>query len=114
MTPYRGAEAIIDRPADGCYITGLYLEGAAWSDSVNALCAAQPKVLIEELPILQVMPIEHNKLKLLRTFKTPVYVTQGRRNAMGVGCVFEADLDSGEHASHWILQGAALVLNNDS
>ena len=114
VTPYRTAAEIADRPTDGCYITGLYLEGAAWSDSANVLCAAQPKVLIEELPILQVMPIEHNKLKLLRTFKTPVYVTQGRRNAMGVGCVFEADLDSGEHASHWILQGAALVLNNDS
>ena len=114
VTPYRTAADIAERPADGCFITGLYLEGAAWSDAANALCSAQPKVLIDELPILQVMPIEHNKLKLLRTFKTPVYVTQGRRSAMGVGCVFEADLDSGEHASHWILQGAALVLNNDS
>ena len=27
--------------------------------------------------------------------------------------VFEADLDTREHASHWTLQGAALVLNSD-
>jgi hypothetical protein len=29
---------------------------------------------------------------LQNTFKTPVYVTSQRRNAMGVGLVFEADL----------------------
>ena len=28
--------------------------------------------------------------------------------------VFEADLDSKEHQSHWVLQGTALVLNNDA
>jgi dynein heavy chain len=42
-----------------------------------------------------------------------VYVTQARRNAMGVGLVFEADLSTSEHPSHWVLQGVALVLNTD-
>ena len=35
------------------------------------------------------------------------------RNAMGVGLVFEADLATKEHASHWILQGVCLLLNTD-
>ena len=72
-----------------------------------------PKVLVTELPILQVIPIEASKLKLQNTFKTPVYVTQSRRNAMGVGLVFEADLATDEHSSHWTLQGVALTLNID-
>lgn len=38
---------------------------------------------------------------------------QARRNAMGVGLVFEADLASQEHPSHWVLQGVALVQNTD-
>ncbi len=42
-----------------------------------------------------------------------MYVTQARRNAMGVGLVFEADLSTSEHPSHWVLQGVALVLNTD-
>jgi dynein heavy chain, axonemal len=42
-----------------------------------------------------------------------VYVTQARRDAMGRGLVFEADLATGEHDSHWVLQGAALVLGVD-
>ena len=32
---------------------------------------------------------------------------------MGVGLVFEADLATHEHPSHWVLQGTALVLNTD-
>ena len=36
--------------------------------------------------------------------------TQARRNAAGVGLVFEADLATDRHPSHWILEGVALVL----
>lgn len=81
------------------------------------------------MPVIQIIPVEANKLKLkgiyifflfdylfilcLDTLRTPVYVTQNRRNAMGVGLVFEADLPTQEHPSHWILQGVCLVLNTD-
>jgi Dynein heavy chain C-terminal domain len=98
----------------GCYISGLYLEGAAWDDGTGSLRAQDPKVLVVELPIMQVIPIEASKLKLHNTFKTPVYVTQARRNAMGVGLVFEADLTTAGHSSHWVLQGVSLCLNTDS
>ncbi|KAG5320172.1 DYH10 protein, partial [Pseudoatta argentina] len=47
------------------------------------------------------------------TFKTPVYTTSNRRNALGAGLVFEANLATSEHISHWILQGVCLVLNID-
>lgn len=65
------------------------------------------------MPIMQVVPVEANKLKLRGTLKTPVYVTQARKNAAGFGLVFEADMPAEEHSSHWILQGVALCLNID-
>ena len=68
---------------------------------------------MQELPILRITPIESHKLKLQGTFRTPVYVTSNRRNAMGVGLVFEADLTTKSHPSHWVLQGACLTLNDD-
>ena len=52
-------------------------------------------------------------IKIKDNLKTPVYVTQSRKNAMGVGQVFVADIRTPEHSSHWILQGVALVLNVD-
>jgi dynein heavy chain len=94
-------------------VTGLYLEGAGWDVKRSVLKKQDPKVLVTELPIMEVIPIEASKLKLSNTFKAPVYVTQARRNAMGVGLVFEADLATTEHPSHWVLQGVALCLNID-
>jgi dynein heavy chain len=98
----------------GCYVSGLYLEGAAWDIEASELRTQDPKVLVVELPIMQIIPIEASKIKLHNTFKTPVYVTQSRKNAMGVGLVFEADLATAEHVSLWVLQGVALCLNIDS
>ncbi|GLI59150.1 hypothetical protein VaNZ11_000978 [Volvox africanus] len=113
VTKYTDPYQVTERPRYGCYMTGLYLEGAAWDMEEGQLRKQDPKVLVTELPILQVIPIEANKLKLANTFRAPVYVTQARRNAMGVGLVFDADLASSEHSSHWVLQGVALVLNID-
>jgi dynein heavy chain len=98
----------------GCYVQGLYLEGAAWDFEHRQLRPQDPKVLVIDLPIMQVIPVEASKLKLHNTFRTPVYVTQARKNAMGVGLVFEADLATEEHTSHWVLQGVALCLNIDT
>lgn len=82
---------------------------------MNEMCLARqdPKVLIQEMPVIKVIPIEFNKLKLRGTIVLPVYVTSDRANAMGVGGVFEANIPTEEHSSHWILQGACLILNQD-
>lgn len=113
VTGFTNAENV-ERLESGCYVSGLYLEGAAWDIQDSCLVRQEPKVLVTELPILQVIPIEASKLKMQNTFKTPVYVTQDRRNAMGVGLVFEADLQIFEHQSHCVLQGVALCLNTDN
>lgn len=113
VTKFTSAEGLASLES-GCYVQGLYLEGAAWDHEHSVLRAQDPKVLVVELPIMQVIPIEASKLKLHNTFRTPVYVTQARRNAMGVGLVVEADLATHEHTSHWVLQGVALSLNIDS
>lgn len=110
---YTEASQVPEKPKYGCYVSGLYLEGAGWDHVHSHLTRQDPKVLVTELPILQIVPIEANKLKLANTFRAPVYVTQARRSAMGVGLVFEADLASQEHPSHWVLQGVALVQNTD-
>ena len=62
---------------------------------------------------MQVIPIEAARVKLTNTLRTPVYSTQIRKNAMGFGLVFEADLATPEHPSLWVLQGVALCLNTD-
>ena len=114
VTKFIKAEEVTERLQDGCYISGLYIEGAGWDSKESRLVRQPPKVLIQEMPVLQVIPVEAHRLKLSGTFRSPVYVTSDRKSAAGVGMVFEADLDSKEHQSHWVLQGTALVLNSDA
>ena len=114
VTKFVHKEEVGEKLESGCYVEGLFLEGAAWNHEKCALERQKPKVLVQELPILQVIPIEASRLKLHNTLKTPVYVTQARRNAMGVGLVFSADLYTEDHASHWVLQGVSLSLNIDT
>lgn len=132
--------------SSGCYVSGLYLEGADWDVEKGCLVRSKPKGLVVELPILKVIPTEARRLRLQvwttattvfctilqftvlflltcvffffffepqNTLRTPVYTTSLRRNAMGVGLVFEADLSTTMHYSHWVLQGVCLCLNAD-
>uniref|UniRef100_A0A8D3AXA9 AAA+ ATPase domain-containing protein n=1 Tax=Scophthalmus maximus TaxID=52904 RepID=A0A8D3AXA9_SCOMX len=113
VTQYRSEEEISDRPGQGFFVSGLYLEGADWDTEKCCLVRSRPKVLVVELPILRVIPIEARRLRLQNTLRTPVYTTSLRRNAMGVGLVFEADLFTTMDISHWVLQGVCLCLNAD-
>ncbi|XP_058981464.1 dynein axonemal heavy chain 10-like [Musca domestica] len=113
VTKFVDPDDIEERPVTGCYISGLHIEGARWDMERMQLGRSLPKVLVEDLPILSVVPIESHRLKLQNTFRAPVYTTSLRRNAMGVGLVFEADLATTEDLSHWILQGVCLTLNRD-
>uniref|UniRef100_A0A8C4WLB8 Dynein axonemal heavy chain 10 n=1 Tax=Gopherus evgoodei TaxID=1825980 RepID=A0A8C4WLB8_9SAUR len=113
VTQYGTAEEVTERPGQGCFVSGLYLEGADWDIENCCLARSKPKVLTVDLPILKIIPIESHRLKLQNTFRTPVYTTSMRRNAMGIGLVFEADLSTVKHISHWVLQGVCLTLNSD-
>jgi dynein heavy chain, axonemal len=41
-----------DPPAKGCYINGLFMEGARWSNEDMVIADSIPKVLISTVPIL--------------------------------------------------------------
>lgn len=48
----------------GCFVSGLYLQGADWDMEKGCLVKSIPKVLLVELPILKVIPIEAHRLRL--------------------------------------------------
>jgi len=114
VTKFADRSDVKQKLLDGTYVEGMYLEGARWDIENGRLGRQLPKQLIQLMPLIEVIPVEANRLKLRDELPTPVYITQLRRNAMGVGLVFEANLHTKEHVSVWILQGVALVLNDDS
>jgi len=52
----------------GCYISGIFIEGARWDMDAQCLAVSKTNVLIENLPIILIVPIEATKLKLLVTY----------------------------------------------
>jgi len=120
VTEFTREDEILAKPELGCYITGLFLEGASWDHHNQCLASQHDKVLVSELPILRLVPTQttarsqsSTSASSSKSFKCPVYFTQNRRDAMGRGLVFEADLTSVDHPALWTLQGVALCLNTD-
>lgn len=64
VSKFTKPEYVEDKPDQGCYVSGLYLEGARWDLNEQCLKRSLPKILIEELPILIVIPIEAHRLRL--------------------------------------------------
>ena len=62
---YAHPDQVTEKAPSGCYVSGLYLEGARWDLEKSCLTRSKPKVLIEELPILRIIPIEAHRLKLV-------------------------------------------------
>ncbi|DBA95316.1 TPA: Dynein heavy chain cytoplasmic [Trebouxia sp. C0006] len=72
LTKLTDPAQVAEKPRHGCYITGLYLEGAGWDPEQGVLARQEPKVLVTELPIVQIVPVEATKLKSSNVFKAPV------------------------------------------
>merc|ERR1712159_899884 len=51
----RDGSDISERPQDGAFIHGLYLEGARWSDESHVLADSRPKELYTLLPVLHLL-----------------------------------------------------------
>ena len=64
VTEFVSSDDVLEKPSTGCYVKGLYLEGASWNLQKSVLSRPIPKQLVVELPILRVIPIEAHKLKL--------------------------------------------------
>jgi dynein heavy chain len=64
VTEWETAEDVNERAHQGCFVTGLYIEGASWDVPKSCLTRQKPKSLIQQLPVMKVIPIESHKLKL--------------------------------------------------
>ena len=47
---------ISEKPKDGCYIYGMYLEGCKWDYDKHILEESDPKKLFVDLPLIHLLP----------------------------------------------------------
>jgi dynein heavy chain len=66
-------EIIKAPPEDGCYIRGLFLEGARWEYTKHVLADSRPKELYIDLPIMWLNPKQFRKPSTSGIYQCPVY-----------------------------------------
>eukprot|EP00968_Pinguiococcus_pyrenoidosus_P017694 scaffold1786_cov250-Pinguiococcus_pyrenoidosus.AAC.1 len=66
-------EEIQEAPSDGCYIYGIFLEGARWDPDVGSLVDPRPKELFSAMPVVHLLPVQHRKQPTGGIYRCPVY-----------------------------------------
>lgn len=48
---------IKEKPEAGCYVYGIFLEGARWDSQTHLLTSSRPKELFSTLPMMKLLPV---------------------------------------------------------
>ncbi|EFJ31602.1 hypothetical protein SELMODRAFT_86461 [Selaginella moellendorffii] len=103
------------KPEDGCYIYGMFLEGARWDFEKMMLAESLPKVLYSPAPKIWLSPCEVSKKKEFPCYHCPLYRTAERRGVLATtghssNFVFNVELPTDMPPDHWIRRGVAMLL----
>ncbi|KAG8459526.1 hypothetical protein KFE25_012861 [Diacronema lutheri] len=118
-------DAITEAPADGCYVHGMFIEGARWDTELRALAESRPKVLFEPFPVVWLNPQPDRAKPDAGIYICPVYKTLSRAGVLSTtghstNFVLYVELPSRDSCSgvytqyaptfspHWIKRSVAL------
>ncbi|KAM4722817.1 dynein axonemal heavy chain 1 [Rhinophrynus dorsalis] len=102
------------RPSEGCYIHGLFLEGACWDRSKLQLVESRPKELYTEMAVIWLVPVPDRKPSTSGIYLCPIYKTLTRAGTLSTtghstNYVIAVELPSSKPQAHWIKRGVALI-----
>ncbi|RKP19398.1 hypothetical protein ROZALSC1DRAFT_14025, partial [Rozella allomycis CSF55] len=105
---------LTSKPEDGCYIYGLFLEGARWDPITKSLAESKPKELYTDIPVLWLKPTQNRKKSMVGIYECPVYKTLTRAGTLSTtghstNFVLTVEIPSNREPAHWIKRGVALI-----
>uniref|UniRef100_A0AAZ3Q3C2 Dynein heavy chain 1, axonemal n=1 Tax=Oncorhynchus tshawytscha TaxID=74940 RepID=A0AAZ3Q3C2_ONCTS len=111
---FRSASALKERPEMGCYIHGLFLEGARWDAKVGLLTESRPKELYTEMAVIWMVPEPNRKPPTSGVYICPIYKTLTRAGTLSTtghstNYVIAVELPTHTTQRYWIKQGVALI-----
>jgi dynein heavy chain len=118
VIPDKSPEYDLGRPApDGCFIYGLFLDGARWDREGGCLSESLPKQLYCKMPSLWLKPAANlPEPDPQAKYICPVYKTTARRGTLSTtghstNYVLSVHLPipHGSHSDFWVKQGLAMV-----
>ncbi|XP_046888652.1 dynein axonemal heavy chain 3 [Hypomesus transpacificus] len=107
-----------EKPDDGAYVKGLFLQGACWDREKMVIGESLPKILFDPLPIIWLRPGEMSKFLHQNIYVCPVYKTSARRGTLSTtghstNYVLPIELPSDQPQKHWVNRGVACLCQLD-
>uniref|UniRef100_A0A6I8P5E1 Dynein axonemal heavy chain 1 n=1 Tax=Ornithorhynchus anatinus TaxID=9258 RepID=A0A6I8P5E1_ORNAN len=102
------------RPNEGCYICGLFLEGARWDSQALELAESRPKELYTEMAVIWLLPMSNRKSPTHGFYLCPIYKTLTRAGTLSTtghstNYVIAIEIPTSKSEGHWIKRGVALI-----
>lgn len=73
---------ITEKPDDGCYIYGMFMEGARWNSTTHLLDDSNPKQLYTEMPIVWFIPKKNRVTPVDGIYMCPIYKVLSRSGTL--------------------------------
>jgi dynein heavy chain len=107
---------IREKPSDGCYIYGMYLEGSKWDYKKHIINQSKPKELFCDLPLMHLMPVADRVTPSEGIYNCPLYKVVSRRGTLSTtghstNFVMFMEIPSRENEEVWIKAGVAAFLS---
>nr|XP_031326333.1 dynein heavy chain 1, axonemal isoform X8 [Camelus dromedarius] len=111
---HESASELKTRPKDGCFIHGLFLEGARWDPLAFQLAESRPKELYTEMAIIWLLPTPNRKAQDQAFYLCPIYKTLTRAGTLSTtghstNYVIAVEIPTDQPQRHWIKRGVALI-----
>lgn len=106
---------ITEKPEDGCYIYGMYLEGARWDYKKHIINESKPKELFCDLPLMHLVPVADRVAPKEGIYDCPLYKVVSRRGTLSTtghstNYVMAMEMPSRVEQNVWIKAGVAAFL----
>ncbi|RNF14084.1 putative dynein heavy chain [Trypanosoma conorhini] len=101
-------------PKTGCYVYGIFIEGARIDGTTLQLAESMPKVLFESVPMLWLNPIINKEKPKDDVYVCPLYKTLRRAGTLSTtghstNYVLTMEIPTTVDPKHWIKRGVACV-----
>uniref|UniRef100_A0A668T5Z5 Dynein axonemal heavy chain 1 n=1 Tax=Oreochromis aureus TaxID=47969 RepID=A0A668T5Z5_OREAU len=111
---FESVSEITEIPDTGCYIYGLFLEGARWDNKAGQLTESRPKELYTQMAVIRLIPKPNRKPPASGIFVCPIYKTLTRAGTLSTtghstNYVISVELPTRHTQRHWIKRGVALI-----